>query len=138
MPPHEQLLGLDVGQSRIGVARASSMARLAEPLMTIKTPQAISDIQKLIKEYGATTLVVGLPRGLNGHDTPQTNWVRDWVVKAKAKIDTPMYWQDEALTSHLAEAKSQTAKHPQDTDALAAAIILQDFLDTPEADRVIC
>jgi RNase H-fold protein (predicted Holliday junction resolvase) len=79
-----------------------------------------------------------LPRGLNGNETQQTTWVRDFVVNAKRKIDLPFYWQDEALTSRIAQAKKAVHKKVHDIDSLAAAIILQDFLESPPADRVIC
>lgn len=132
-----QLLGLDVGQKRIGVARASSAAKLAEPLKTISTASGLKELKGIIKEQDAQTIVVGLPRNLRGDDTPQTTWVRSWVDEAKKQIKLPFYWQDEALTSVQAESLKLKAKN-QDIDALAAAIILQDFLDVPETGRVLC
>ena len=133
-----QLLGLDVGHKRIGVARASSLAMLAEPLRTVPTDGALDKLKELVKEYNAATVVVGLPRNLQGDDTQQTAWVREWVDEAKKQIELPFYWQDEALTSAVAEAELQTHKHSHDVDALAAAIILQDFLDSLESERVPC
>ena len=134
----KQLLGLDVGQKRIGVARASSAARLAEPLITINTADAWDKLQQIIKEQETETIVVGLPRNLQGDDTAQTTWVHEWVGKAKKQIKLPFYWQDEALTSHIAEVEREAHKTNHDVDALAAAIILQDFMDTPEAQRMPC
>lgn len=136
---NDQLLALDLGLKRTGIARASARARLAEPLITIPTTEAIATLRKLIKEYnGIVAIVVGLPRNLTGNDTRQTTWVRDWVKEAKRKIDLPFYWQDEVLTSQIAEAEKMSYKKPHDIDSLAAAIILQDFLDTPEAERNMC
>jgi putative holliday junction resolvase len=134
----KQLLGLDVGQKRIGVARASSAAKLAEPLITIKSENALNKLDQIVKEQGAETVVVGLPRNLKGDDTAQTAWVRQWVDGAKKQIKLPFYWQDEALTSRIAEVEREAHKSAHDVDALAAAIILQDFLDAPEAQRVPC
>ena len=133
-----QFLGLDIGRKRIGVSRASSLAMLAEPLTTISTAGSLEKLQELIKQHSVQTLVVGLPRNLGGEDTGQTAWVRDWVDKAKEQIQLPFYWQDEALTSVVAEAEQYAHKKPRDVDALAAAIILQDFLDSPETGRVPC
>lgn len=137
---NEQLLGLDVGKARTGIARASSMARLAEPLMTVGTADLIKILGELIKEQNYSIVVVGLPRNLQGDETAQTEWVRHWVDKAKKKLATEFYWQDEALTTKIAEAHqlSKGKKIPQGADAMAAAIILQDFLDAPEAIRVGC
>lgn len=133
-----EYLGLDVGHKRIGTARASALAMLAEPLDTISTHNALEKLGEIIDKRHVGTIVVGLPRNLAGNDTAQTDWVRDWVRQAQEQIDLPFYWQDEALTSVIAEASRQAHKHPRDVDALAAAIILQDFLDSPESERVPC
>jgi putative Holliday junction resolvase len=137
---NEQLLGLDIGKVRSGIARASSLARLAEPLMTVETANLIETLEELIKEHNYSVVVVGLPRNLQGDETPQTEWVRHWTDKAKKKLATEFYWQDEALTTKMAEAHqlANGRQIAEGTDALAAAIILQDFLDTPEANRVGC
>jgi putative Holliday junction resolvase len=134
----KQLLGLDVGLKRTGVARASALARLAEPLVTINTVDVIKTLTQLIEQYNVGTIVVGLPRNLRGDDTAQTTWVRDWVRHAKSKIDLPFYWQDEALTSKIAEAKQKSYTKKVDIDSLAASIILQDFLESSEAERTMC
>lgn len=133
----KQLLGLDVGLKRTGIARASEDARIAEPLITVPTTEVIKVLKDLIKEHNVGTIVVGLPRNLAGDDTRQTTWVRDWVKHAKNKVDLPFYWQDEVLTSRIAEAKKLSSKKLHDVDSLAAAIILQDFLDTPESERMV-
>jgi putative Holliday junction resolvase len=135
---NRQYLGLDVGLKRTGVARGSDAARLSEPLITVPTIEIVKKLKDLIEEYNVGAIVVGLPRNLQGNATQQTNWVRDWVNHVKQKIDLPFYWQDEVLSTRIAEAKKLTYKKIQDVDALAAAIILQDFLDTPEASRMVC
>jgi putative Holliday junction resolvase len=135
---NKQYLGLDVGLKRTGIARASDMARLSEPLKTVATSEVIKVIKDLIEEYNVSAIVVGLPRNLHGNSTQQTNWVREWVHHAKSKIDLPFYWQDEVLSTRIAEAKKLDLKKVHDVDSLAAAIILQDFVDTPEANRMIC
>jgi putative Holliday junction resolvase len=133
-----QYLGLDVGLKRTGVARGSEAARLSEPLVTVPTTSIFKTIKDLIEEYNVSAIVVGLPRNLHGNSTQQTNWVRDWVTQAKRKIDLPFYWQDEVLTTRIAEAKKLSYRKVHDVDSLAAAIILQDFLDSPEANRTMC
>lgn len=135
----KELIGLDVGIKRTGLARASSAARLAEPLKVVETTDLIDELKAIIKKGPMEAIVVGLPRSLQGKETDQTVWVRGWVQKAKAELEeVPFYWQDEALTSKLALARRLSGKKPQELDALAAQIILQDFLDTPEAERVVC
>ena len=135
-----EILALDVGSKRVGIARASIEARLAEPLKTVKTNEAIEELHKIVKENPIGMIVAGLPRNLSGEDTQQTRWVRDWVAKAKAELELPFYWQDEALTTHEVTAKVQRSKFKDQSygvDAEAAAIILEDFLITDKNDRVL-
>ncbi len=131
-----EILALDVGTVRTGIARGSTFARLAEPLMSVETAKLFDCLEKLIKEYEVGVVVIGLPRNLNGDDTDQTRWVRTWATDAKKHLRLPFYWQDEALTTQQAEAHSDNKGH--DIDSKAAAIILQDFLDSKEEDRVLC
>jgi putative Holliday junction resolvase len=135
---NKQYLGLDVGLKRTGIARGSDAARLAEPLRTVPTTDVLKALKDLVEEYNVGAVVVGLPRNLHGNNTQQTTWVREWVDHAKRKIDIVFYWQDEVLSTRIAEAKKLKLKNPHDIDSLAAAIILQDFLETPEANRMVC
>ena len=130
-------IALDVGRARVGIAIGNDVAKLASALQTEPTENALEKLEQLIAEQKPTAIVVGLPRNLSGDETEQTAWVRQWVDKLKVQIDLPVYAQDEALTTKLAEAQSLAGKKPHDVDALAAAIILQDFLDSPESERVI-
>ena len=131
----EEFLGLDIGDKRIGVARGSSIARLAEPLVVLPASKAIGDLQKLIDQHKPAGIVVGLPRSLNGEETQQTAHVRAWVDHAKKTLKQTFYWQDEALTSH--EALTKHGAQKANVDALAAAVILQDFLSGSEAQRQV-
>lgn len=133
----KDFIGLDVGIRRTGFARASNAAKIAEPLFTVDTAEVIDKLNDLMKQGDIEAIVVGLPRNLSGEDTKQTEWVREWVTGVKAKIDIPFYAQDEALTSKMAEAKNISGQKLHDIDSLAASIILQDFIDCPEAERKI-
>lgn len=119
------------------MARATWRARLAEPLQSLPTKEIPGQLKQLIKDHDINTIVVGLPRNLNGDDTAQTTWVRQWVDDLKTKLELPIYFQDEALTSKQALSFKRQAKSRVDDHALAAAVILQDFLDTPEAERLL-
>jgi putative Holliday junction resolvase len=130
--PTEEFIGVDLGASRVGLARGSSAARLAEPLKTVPASEAIEAIVALAKETNAQGVIVGFPRNMSGQETSQTQSVKQWVNQAKTHINLPFYWQDESLTSKVAEAKD----HPAGADAVAASVILQDFLDIPKDERV--
>jgi len=125
-------LGLDVGTKRIGVAVADSVARIAHPLRTVSAdePKKITDY---LRAHEVTDIVVGRPRNQAGDKTSQTTLVEAFVQTNLAQLGLPTYWQDESVTSVMAEERLKTSKKSyskEDIDAEAAAIILQDFLET--------
>jgi putative Holliday junction resolvase len=127
------LLGLDVGERRIGVAIADSIGRLASPLTTLDVDGLeLVRLQRLMLGHDATELVVGLPRNMSGEPTKQTELVRQFVVRRLAGFELPMHFQDESLTSVKAEQELQQRKKPYvkgDVDALAATYILDDYME---------
>lgn len=124
------ILALDIGERKIGVARANTIARIAEPLLTLpNNNDFVVALQHLIKEHNADILVVGLPRGLDGQETAQTSYVREFAAKNLNFV--PIKYQDEALTSVNATQMLESRKRPynkKDVDALAATLILEDYL----------
>lgn len=135
---YEELLGLDVGTKRIGVARVNSVAGIPEALPVVATEQAAAKLPELIARYSSQAVIVGLPRGMQGQDTAQTKLVRNWVKQAKRYIPLPLFWQDEAVTSLNAETlrqKGRSAKAGDNVDSLAACLLLQDFLSAPVQAR---
>ncbi len=124
------VLALDIGTKKIGVARANLIARIAEPLTTLPNDDNFNDVlAKIISDQNASLLVVGLPRGLDGQDTDQTRYVRRFLDNLR--VDIPIHFQDEALTSVNAEQKLASQKKSfvkGDIDAQAASIILEDYL----------
>lgn len=125
-------LSFDVGERRIGVAQADSDVRIAFPLATIEVDGSeYGQIQKLVAETGPTALVVGYPRNQQGEATAQTAYVES-VAKHLEAYGVPVVFQDESLTSVLAEQYLQQTKKPYtkgDIDARAAAIILGDYIE---------
>ncbi len=128
----DTILALDVGDKRVGIARASLVARLAQPLTTVERGTNFFDkLKQLIADEQATRLVVGLPRGLDGQSTAQTALTEQFIEELRPAVSVPVELQDEALTSHKAEAELQKRGKPYqraDIDALAAAFILEDYL----------
>lgn len=131
----EEFIGVDVGSARVGVARGSSAARIAQPLKTLPAGNAIADVAAIAAENKAGGVVVGFPRGLDGQETAQTKVVKEWVKRAQAEINLPFYWQDETLSSKIAESQPPAGAG---SDAVAASVILQDFLSAPKEERVRC
>lgn len=126
----ETILALDVGQKRIGVARANTIARIPESLVTLPNNQEFKQVLlTLIKEHSVTTIIVGLPRNMSGEETPQTEYIRTFIKKLKLTV--PVHFQDETLTSiHAAEMlESRKGRHTkEDVDSMAAVLILEDYL----------
>lgn len=130
------IVALDVGDVRIGLARAYQDLALASPLTWLPRDEHIfAALQEVFQEHQASAIVVGLPRNLNGEDTNQTRAVRQFVEQLKPHVDVPVYWQDEALTSRKAEDELQARNKPfdkGDIDVLAACFILEDFIATDQ------
>lgn len=133
--PANNLLALDVGEKRVGVALARADVRVPVVLETLER-QASDFWQKLasvIKQHDIEEVVIGLPRGLDGQETAQTAHVQAFAREFASKFSQPFIYQDEALTSVQAEnilsaGGKQYAK--TDIDALAASLILSDYLET--------
>lgn len=132
MQSKRTFLGLDIGQKRIGLSVGDSIARLAQPLATlIVDGHEIAALQKIIETHDITDLVVGLPRNQQGETTAQTDFVRQYAGQHLQPLKPHLHWQDESVTSVIAEERLQARKKSYtkaDIDAEAAAIILQDYL----------
>ncbi len=126
-----KFLGIDYGARRIGLAVGDDETKLARPLATVGAPELADTIKR---EGPFAAVVVGLPRNLDGADTPQTLAVRrftDDVLWRTHHIEA--VYQDEAATSQVAEEQLKESGKPYtkaDIDAEAATIILQDYLDS--------
>lgn len=127
------LLGLDVGERRIGVAVGDSIGRLASPLTTLDVDGLeMVRLQRLMLEHDVSALVVGLPRNMSGEPTAQTEQIREFVVRRISGLELPVHFQDESLTSVKAEEELSKRNKPfarGDVDALAATYILDDYME---------
>jgi putative Holliday junction resolvase len=132
MTSTQSLVSLDVGEKRIGVAVADTGVRIAVAFETIDVDgHELEEINRIIIDQKADILVVGYPRNQAGEPTAQTRYVEAFVEKL-VDIDITIIFQDESLTSVMAEDQLISYKRPYtkgDIDAGAAAIILQDYLE---------
>jgi putative Holliday junction resolvase len=131
-----RLLGLDVGGKRIGVAISDEMGLIASPVaMVPRGPRSGQEIRVHAERLGAVSLVVGLPVGLSGREGPQAEEVRAFVEEQAEMIGLPVIWWDERLSTSIAERSliasgTKRDRRKQQVDAVAAAIILQGYLDS--------
>jgi UPF0755 protein len=128
------IIALDVGEKRIGVAWGDDQVKIPAPLSAIAVqPGIFKHIEKLIRSLDAGVLVIGLPRNQAGQETDQSKFVRAFAAKlADYDIDVPIEFQDESLTSVVAEQRLTSRGKPYskaDIDSEAAAIILADYLE---------
>lgn len=126
-------MGLDIGTKRIGLAYGDSVSQIAMPITTVITEGCEPGlIKELAREYGVTDFVVGRPRNQQGNETAQTKIVKDYADEFLQGLRMPLHWQDESLTSVIAEERLKARGKPYAKDQIdseAATIILQDFLD---------
>lgn len=129
------LLGFDYGTKRIGVAVGQAVTHSVTPLTTLPNTNETPDWQaigKLIAEWQPDKLVVGLPLHLDGSTQALTAKAQRFGNQLKGRYNLPVEMMDERLTSHEAESElaQRKGKHVKtDIDALAAALILQSWLD---------
>lgn len=126
------LIALDVGEKRIGVAAATGSVKIAIALTTLDVDGTeIEEIAKIIADEDVDTIVVGYPRNQSGEPTAQTAYSEAFAERLKDMVPT-IAFQDESLTSVMAESQLKADRRPYtkaDIDARAAAIILQDYLE---------
>ncbi len=152
-----RLMALDVGAARIGVAVCDTTGFLASPYTTLYVSrdeeQTSQEILRLLAETEAAGLVVGLPISLDGQLHTQGQRIQSFAERLRARISVPLFLWDERLSTveaqrllaergqdesgkrqrRVGQQRTQTRRrrrHPsQEIDALAAAVILQDYLD---------
>ena len=123
------ILALDIGQKRIGVARANSIAKLAEPLTVLENNENfVENLKKIIQEHDIGLIIIGLPRSLDGNETAQSAYTRKFV--SDNFQDMNVQFQDETLSSVEAEKRLKSyglENRSNMLDAVAACIILEDY-----------
>ena len=137
-----RVIGIDLGERRIGVAVSDASGTLARPLKTIERgtsdAEAVERLHAMIAELAdedeVGSVVVGLPTRLDGSPNPQTVRVSTMVALLSARLAIPVVTQDERLSSREAEERLSVRekdwrKRKAKLDAAAAAVILQDYLD---------
>jgi putative Holliday junction resolvase len=133
----QRLMALDLGEKRIGVALSDELHLIARSHAVIERTSRKADfaqIGEIADAYNVGRLVVGLPVHLDGSEGPLTEWVRDYTAELSETLGLPYTFWDESFTSQQASASMRArgirAREQKDwLDAVAAAFILQDYLD---------
>lgn len=129
---HTNIIALDVGDKRIGVAHADTAVKLPVAHTTIEVDgMEIQRLRELVAEFEPSVIVVGFPRNQKGEATEQTQKVIAFARQLD-QFGIDIVYQDESLTSVLAEKYLQSLNKPYaraEIDSHAAAIILGDYLE---------
>jgi putative holliday junction resolvase len=144
------LLGIDLGERRIGLAVADRDAFAARPLATVNRARSLAPnddavvLARVVTEQRVVELVVGLPLEANGNEGPMAKAAAAWATAVGERLGLPVTLRDERLSSHVAESRlgpmprgrsggppspTQRDRYRERVDREAAAIILQDELD---------
>lgn len=128
----KNILALDVGEKRIGMAMADTSVLISVPFgYLINSDTVLTDLAEVMIRHDISLVVVGYPRNQSGEPTKQTEFVENFVNQiSEIEIDAEIVYQDESLTSVQAESRlGKNVKDKGDIDAEAASIILQDYLE---------
>lgn len=137
-----RVLGVDVGERRVGLAISDRSRTLARPLTTLQVASSVDAVARVAavidelrgEDDGLETVVVGMPRRLDGSPSDSTPRIVAFVDALRARTQIPVTTEDEGLTSREAESRLAVRerdwrRRKQKLDAAAAAVILQDYLD---------
>ena len=148
------ILGIDLGERRIGLAIADSGGLAARPLATVSRARSLdpaddaATLARIAREQAVTELVVGLPLEASGAHGRMAEAAATWARAVAERLELPVALRDERLSSHLAESRlgpmprgrsggppsrTQRDRYRERVDREAAAIILQDELDARRA-----
>jgi putative Holliday junction resolvase len=137
-----RILGIDLGRARIGVAVSDELGMLAHPLETIPASKdAARRIAELVREKNAERVVVGLPRHMNGSAGEGATDALAFAKKLQTLLTCEVVMWDERLTTTAAsrvlrDSGRRTRDSRQIIDQVAAQMILQGYLDRPQANAI--
>jgi putative holliday junction resolvase len=133
-----RILALDHGTKRIGVAVSDELKLIAQPLEFIPAEPflaVLKRLRELISEKQVESILIGMPRNMNGTYGPAADKVREFIALLRNEITVPIKTWDERLTSaqanrFLIEGNVRRETRKEKVDQMAAAILLQSYLDS--------
>lgn len=133
----KRTLGIDLGEARVGVAVSDDLGMLAHPMETIqvKAGRVVERILEITKDKDIGTIVIGMPRNMDGSFGPAAQKAKEFIEALKLKTSCRVLSWDERLTTvsaqrSLHEAGKKAKEHRAMIDQVAAQILLQSWLDS--------
>ena len=138
-----RLMGLDVGDRRIGVAVSDALGLTAQPVLTLvrtNRRQDVKSLRRLLRKHDCAEIVVGNPLYMSGDQSPQAAKAQSFAEILREETGLPVHLWDERLTTteahrHLHAAGRAAPEHRAVVDQVAAVLILQSFLDARRANE---
>jgi len=127
-----RVLALDYGTARIGCAISDPTGTLSTPIAAIEPPE-IEAVARLAAEREAEKIVVGLPVSLSGEDSAQTELTRGFAVDLEEAVSVPVVTWDERFTTRMAAQTRRDTGSGAAEDSIAAAHLLESFLQASSA-----
>lgn len=129
-----RILGVDYGTKRIGLAISDGVGLTARPLEVVSRGGLAAALRRIDAEYGVDKVVVGLPTGLSGNEGTSAEGARGLGAEVGETLGVDVEYVDERFTSKLAESAllesgMKRRDRKETVDKVAAAIILQTYLD---------
>jgi putative Holliday junction resolvase len=133
-----RILALDLGEKRIGIAISDETRMIARSLEVMERGSRLADFERIgqiVDEQGVTLLIVGLPLLASGEEGQKASWMRDYARDLQGRLGLTIQFWDESYTTVQAEASLRDRgvhgrRRRRRVDAVAAAIILQSYLDS--------
>ncbi len=141
---YNRILGVDYGSHSVGLALSDPLAVIARPIQTLKNDaELISKIKEIVNQENVTLIVVGMPYNLKGQQAQKALETQKFIDMLKLNITTEVITWDERFTTVIAQRtvlsmgmkKKQRQKKDGKLDSMAAALILQGYLDNKKNQR---
>ena len=137
--PTRRIIGVDYGSKRIGISLSDPLGLFAQPRATLKNDESLwNELKHLAEKENVGLVVVGMPFNLKGEKARKAQEVQEFIEQLKQEIGLEVVLWDERFTTTIAQKtllqmgtkKKDRRSNKQQIDAMAAAVILQSFLDS--------
>ncbi len=136
----KRIMALDVGEKRVGVAISDPLGITAQPVSVLKREdfeKLMQTLRELIDEFGVGKVVVGVPYNMRGEEGRSAGKIMEFIELMKKNIDIEVDLMDERFSTAFSEramleADATRKKRKENIDKVAAAVILQGYLDKTE------
>lgn len=139
-----RILGIDFGSKRIGLSLSDPLGIIATPYATIQNDKSVwGRLKQIVGKESVSYIVVGMPRNLKGEQSHKAKEVEAFIARLKSETTLEVFTWDERYTTMIAQQtlidmnmnkKGRNAKSGQ-LDSMAAALILQSFLDSTKHSK---